>query len=335
MLVVGIDENGLGLRNQRMLGPLVLTAVAFRIERSYDFNRDFFWNELKEVVSRNRKDKGHLIVCDSKELFRSNNHKACGIGESTVFAFYSLLHGRLPQEFDNDFLPEIILNGQSLHRDCPVGWEDSLCANGSPYALPAWEVKTKFIRDTSEKLRNILRKKGIEFTFWKSRVFCPSALNKAERHGIDKYWLEVQAIGDYINLFLKNYGEEEISFFSGKIDGWGKKKIIDCLGERFEILSSLSKADADLFIISKKVKKFKLRFIKSGDKFVFPMALASILGKYIREIFIKRINEFLRKHDSSLDWCGGYRQGNRFDSFVKKAAKIVVRERVPAECLLR
>ncbi|MFQ5867682.1 MAG: hypothetical protein ACE5IT_06785 [bacterium] len=335
MLIVGIDENGLGFRNQRMLGPLVVTATAFRTERSYDFNKDFFWNELKEVVSRDRSDKAGLIVCDSKELYKSNDQKTYELGESTVLAFYSLLNGRLPQDFDDDFFSEIVLDGRCLLSNSPVDWKSSLCGNGAPYNLPAWEVEIQFIKDISEKLRQVLRRKRIKFVFWKSRIFCPFALNKAEGKNLDKYSLEIQTIGDLINLFLENYGEEEISFFSGKIDGWGKKKILSCLGERFEILPSPSKPRMDIFTVSCKGKELKLCFIKSGDKFIFPISLSSIFGKYIREIFIKRINEFFQKFDSSLDWCGGYRQGWRFDAFVKRAAQIVGMERIPKECFLR
>ncbi len=334
MLIVGIDENGLGFRNQRMLGPLVVTATAFRIERGYDFNKDFFWNELRKIISRNKSDNARLIVCDSKELFKSNNQKTYKLAESTVLAFYSLLNRKLPQDFDNDFFSEIVLDGQGLLGDCPVDWKSSLCGIGTPYNLPAWKVETQFIKDTSEKLKEILRKKRIEFIFWKSRIFCPSALNKAEGKNLDKYWLEVQTIGDFINLFLENY-TEEISFFSGKIDSWGEKKILSCLGERFEILPSSSKAGMDIFTVSRKGKKLKLCFIKSGDKFIFPISLSSIFGKYIREIFIRRINEFFQNFDNSLDWCGGYRQGRRFDGFLKRATEIATMERIPQECLLR
>jgi len=310
MLIVGIDENGLGFRNQRMLGPLVVTATAFRIERGYDFNKDFFWNELKRVVSKDKSDKKNLIVCDSKELFKSNDQKTYKLAESTVLAFYSL-------------------------GDCPVNWKSSLCGIGAPYNLPAWKVETQFIENISEKLKEVLRKKRIEFIFWKSGIFCPSILNKTGEKNLDKYWLEVQTIGDFINLFLENYPEEEISFFSGKIDGWGKKKILSCLGERFEIQPVPTKEGMDIFTVFHKKKKLKLCFIKSGDKFIFPISLSSIFGKYIREIFIRRINEFFQKFDSSLDWCGGYRQGRRFDGFLKRAAEIATMERIPQECLLR
>ncbi len=334
MLIVGIDENGLGFRNQRMLGPLVVTATAFRIKRGYDFNKDFFWNELKRVVSRDKSNKQSLIVCDSKELFKSNNQKTYKLAESTVLAFYSLLNRKLPQDFDNDFFSEIVFNGQGFLSDCPVDWKSSLCGIATPYNLPAWKVETQFIKNISEKLKEVLRRKKIEFIFWKSRIFCPSALNKAGGQNLDKYWLEVQAIGDFISLFLENY-TEEISFFSGKIDGWGEKKILSCLGERFEILPSPAKAGMDIFTVFHKGKKLKLCFIKSGDKFIFPISLSSIFGKYIREIFIRRINEFFQKFDSSLDWCGGYRQGRKFDCFLKRVAKIATMERIPQECLLR
>jgi hypothetical protein len=335
MLIVGIDENGLGFRNQRMLGPLVITATAFRINRVYEFNNDFFWNELKQVISKDKTDNESLIVCDSKELFKSNDRNTYRLAESTVFAFYSLLNRKLPRDFDNDFSSKIVLHGQGPFSDCPVDWRSSLCGVGTPYLLPAWKVETQFIKNISEKLKEVLDEKRMEFVFWKSRIFCPFTLNKAGGKSVDKYWLEVQAIGDFVNLFLENYGEEEISFFSGKIDGWGKKKILTCLGEKFEIQHFATEERMDIFTVSHKGKKFKLCFIKSGDKFIFPISLSSIFGKYIREIFITRINEFFQKFDSSLDWCGGYRQGRKFDSFLKRAVEIAIMKRIPEGCLFR
>lgn len=335
MLIVGIDENGLGFRNQRMLGPLVITASAFRIDRVYDFNNDFFWSELKQVISKHKTDNESLIVCDSKELFKSNDRNTYRLAESTVFAFYSLLNRKLPRDFDNDFSSKIVLHEQDLFSDCPVDWTNSLCGVGTPYLLPAWKVERKFIRDISERLEKVLCEKRMEFVFWKSRIFCPCTLNKAGGKNLDKYWLEVQTIGEFIDLLLDDYGEEEITFFSGKIDGWGKKKILTCLGERFKIEHFATQEGMDMFIVFHKGKKVKLCFIKSGDKFIFPISLSSIFGKYIREIFITRINEFFQKFDSSLDWCGGYRQGRKFDSFLKRAAQIAIMERIPEECLFR
>ncbi|MDH5661698.1 MAG: hypothetical protein OEY92_01755 [Elusimicrobiota bacterium] len=335
MLIVGIDENGLGFRNQRMLGPLVVTASAFRISRSYDCKKDFFWHELKQVISRDKTEKKSLIVCDSKELYKSNDQKTYELAESTVLAFYSLLNRRLPRDFDKDFFPKIVLPGQCVLSECPVDWKSSLCGIGAPYSLPAWKAETQFVENVSEKLKKELRKKRIDFIFWKSRIFCPSTLNRAGGKNLDKYWLEVEAIADFISLFLENYGKEEISFFSGKIDGWGEKKILSCLARRFEIQPFPREAGMDIFAVSHKGKKFKLRFIKSGDKFIFPISLSSIFGKYIREIFIRRINEFFRKFDSSLDWCGGYRQGGKFDGFLKRAAEIATMEKIPQECLFR
>jgi len=335
MVIVGIDENGLGFRNQRMIGPLVITASAFRRKREYRLNSNSFWNELREIVSKNRSDTDRLVVCDSKQLFKSNDQKAYRLGESTALAFYSVLNRKLAGDFDKDFLPSIDLDNKYLPDGCSINWESSLCGSGTPYNLPAWKVEVNLIADISRRLRNVLSKQSIEFVSWKSKVFCPWALNKAQRKNLDKYWLEIQTIADFISLFLKNYPDEKICFFSGKVDGWGRSKISSCLGERFEIISSFSREGKDIFKISFMGKKAEVSFVKAADKFIFPVSLSSIFGKYIREIFVRRINESLKKLDNSIEWCGGYRQGKKFDRFLGKAMKIAVREGIPKECLLR
>ena len=54
MLIIGIDENGLG----PLLGPLVVTAVAFEAE---EYDRDAFWRIGRE----------YMLADDSKKIFIS------------------------------------------------------------------------------------------------------------------------------------------------------------------------------------------------------------------------------------------------------------------------
>jgi len=333
MLVVGIDENGLGLRNQRMVGPLVVTATAFRMERDYDFNNDFFWDALNEVVSKDEKDDDRLIVSDSKEVFKSGSPKTYRRGESTIFAFYSILKGRFPKDFDTDLLSQLVVNSRFFLSEC--GIKSSHCRNGSPWNLPTWGAEIELVRNKSEKLRDMLRENKIELVFLKSKILCPFVLHKAERENLDKYWCEAQTIADFVNMFLEEYGAGEISVFSGKIDGWGRNKILDCFSGRFKLCQSNIEDGQDVFTVSSRGKSLRLHFVKSGDKTIFAIALSSIFGKYIREIFIKRINEFFQKFDDSLDWCAGYDHGRKFDDFIKKAVKIASMMRIPKECLLR
>ncbi len=299
MHVIGIDENGLGLTGQAMTGPLVVTATGFKIEE------DSF--PIKPPFCLNNK----ILVCDSKDLFKSVDRKSSSmksyrLGETTSLSFLSLLEDKVPKNFDEEILRKILINS------LPCNLKEKHCFFGYPLNLPVWI--DFFSKNLVTYLKKKLQEKGVKFTYCKCALLCPHILYKKDKYRQESYAMG-QIISDWMETKVK--GEEHIILL-GRIKNY-KGDVIKKWWKEF------------CFSFDTK----NVRFITKGDKTEFPISLSSIIGKYIREIFIERINNYFRQFDPKIPLISGYRQNKSFDIFIEKAKIICNRENIPLSCLVR
>lgn len=298
MYIIGADENGLGFTKQGMLGPLVITATGFRVNGS-----EF---PLKPPFRLGNK----ILVCDSKDLFKSRDRRSVSmksyrLGETTSLSFLSLLENIVPENFDEEILRKILIH------ELPCDFKQKHCFFNYPLSLPVWADVIPEELITS--LQTELQKQGIEFIYCKCSLLCPGLLHQKDKYKEESRvigqiitdWLRVINNNEYIALLgrIKNYSE-------GVIKGWWKD-----FGFSFDTEN--------------------ITFITKGDKTEFPISLSSVIGKYIREIFIERINKYFRQFNSEMPLASGYRQNKSFDDFVKKAVPICKKKNIPLSCLIR
>jgi len=126
------------------------------------------------------------------------------------------------------------------------------------------------------------------------------------------------------------------------------KSFIICPLEFNQKTQNQSKIQLELFFIKNFERKFLKKFsqvlflcdrvgknfIKKGDRTHFPVALSSIFGKYTREIFIKKQNQFFQKICPSIEPVSGYRD-HLTKKFIKKTQKIREKINLPEICFLR
>jgi hypothetical protein len=309
MFYLGIDENGLGFTGQSMLGPLIVTGTGFYVD-SLHSPQEF---PLKPPFTF--RIKGGVKVCDSKQLFKSSDRGTTAmssyrLGERTSLNFLSMLTGKLPQNFDNDVLDKILLTP----LPCFLWQYREPCFFESPLGIPLWE-KTISINFVNE-LKDEINRHGIEFIFCKCVILCPQVL-----YGEDKYRKEAQAMGSIIaeweQTVLQTSRKQSIALL-GRIKNYSDEKIWRWWRE-------------DGFPFS----NTNIKFITKGDMTEFPISLSSIIGKYIREVFIERINRYFRYYDPQIPFNSGYKQSKVFDAFVEKALPICKKNGVPHSCLVR
>lgn len=126
------------------------------------------------------------------------------------------------------------------------------------------------------------------------------------------------------------------------------KSFIICPLEFNQKTQNQSKIQLELFFIKKIEKKFLKEsskvlflcdrvgknFIKKADRSHFPVALSSIFGKYLREIFIKKQNQFFQKICPSVRAVSGYRD-HLTKKFIKETQKIREKINLLDICFLR
>jgi len=291
MLVVGIDENGLGPE----LGPLVATATLLSVKN------------IESLLAGSLKE--------SKEIFRSGNRM--GEGEDIVLSFFNFLKGYIPRH------PQEIFNELLLTRDYTC---DTPLPHCNPdFNIPNWCEKSRIRKSKAETYLNEVDGELIEV---KSIALCPAQLNKRLK-SYNKNHIDYLLFEELIRYFREKY-KEEIVFLCGAI---GTTKDYSLYFRHLKALpykSLRGEEEVAYFFPS----LGELRFIKNGDNKYFPIKLASLFGKYIRELFVEQMNRFFRSNLPSLPYCSGYRD-EKTKEFIKNSEEIRAKLKIPQTCFRR
>ncbi|HEY4687459.1 MAG TPA: hypothetical protein VIH20_04540 [Candidatus Subteraquimicrobiales bacterium] len=333
MYVVGIDENGFG----PIVGPLVVTAAVFELKEPY--TQSYLWDRLRAVISKTTQEFPEKItVYNSKEVFKSKLPKSYKVLESTVLNFFELLSDRKAKEF-REFIGEVSLGACECVEDAAEDAAFELCHNIN-LSLPLW-TDNKAISH-QKRLKEELAKAEIKALKVKSLIVCPGQFNSYLNRTDSKFhlnWLQFgKLIRWVIETVLKTSGtqSQDIAFPCGKIGG--QKNYLSYLKhgffKNFDIKRLVEKKEISTYHLSSDVLDFNLSFIESGDIYHFPIALASLFGKYIREVFMHHQNQVFKGWDSSVKPASGYRNSST-KIFIKDTEDLRKRMGLPDRCFLR
>ena len=78
----------------------------------------------------------------------------------------------------------------------------------------------------------------------------------------------------------------------------------------------------------------RLRFVLDGDRIHPPVGLASMFGKYVRELFMRSLNAFFRHRFPGQEPVSGY--GDPLTGrLIRRARPLLESESIPETCFLR
>ncbi len=365
--VLGIDEAGYGPD----IGPLVVTSSLFRLSEKY--NSEKFWETLSEIVSKKTKEfPEKVIVADSKDIFK-NHPKNYLIGETTALCSYCLLYPvplNFQEFLQNIFLDNLDLFqkrcktfSEYTYRMC---WGNNNFFSEDPLNSKNLNPKP-YINDLFPKLKKVIKSSGIDLIDIKSIVLCPHLYNESiTKKG--KLFLNYLQFERLIENALKRILIENISVKDKeetvKLEKKYKKEtrnfkkneqknnlnsifvIADKLGSKkyyINYLKSVLLRDFNIKVLeqSRDISTYKLSnnseirisFIKEGDKTHFPIALSSVFSKYIRERFIKNINEFFATKIQNLEPTKGY--AYKIEKFIEVTNDVRKKYDIATNCFLR
>ena len=278
MLVTGVDENGLGPR----LGPLVATSLTLEAPR-------YARASLCERGLR-------LGLTDSKE--------AGGFGkmrftESVALGLLETSGGAEAPTSADQLLERLFPNARALLGAC--------CPNAST-AEQCWGVDLRlplFGGDPDHGkalLTELIGRSNLRFVDVQSRVACAGVLNAESTLGKNKLDVDLALFEDLIESVVQRHGPPSL-VLCGMIGG------IRDYASRFgrfrasRIRTLRARRGQRRYEIA---ELGELRFEVDADARHLPVALASIVGKYVREICMRRIGEFYRRTDAGLQLASGY-----------------------------
>lgn len=307
MLVVGVDENGLGPR----LGPLVVTAVSARCTEAG-----------AAVATRPPSRAMKARLGDSKDLV---SHGNVDLGEAWARRTYARTSASEPAS-PGDLLRALCIDSNDVLRSrCPSDHERQ-CWGERGEEFVAEPKMLKAVDKDLVKLATL----GIEIVRVEVSVVCTERINDAAARGLSRFHVDLHSM-ERLVLSAQASANEPVYAICGKVGGMGS------YGEQFGPLSGR------LFAIveegqARSEYQFpgvgRISFVRDADGSHLIVGMASLVGKWAREILMARIVRHYREHDETLPHASGYHDPvtARFVSATRLLRK---KTKLPDDCFER
>lgn len=303
MIVVGVDENGLG----PILGPLVTTAVSFELSR-YSPAR-------------------HATV--GRELGIDDSKATAGFGqmaqaEGLALALIEQLYGQPVQDVAALFECLLLDSPSSLQAPCPSSAKPQCWS--VPLALPCFGGDLP----AGRAMLGGLQKRGLRPVHVRSALACTGSLNTRLRAGQSRVEVDLELM-ERLVLDARARVAEPVRAICGMVGGIRNYPA----RMRHFPRSGLTPVRASLGTLAYDVEGVgHVRFEIDADARHLPVALASMVGKYVRELWMARQNRFYRAHDERFDDVSGYHDPVT-RRFIAASATLRISLGIDQECFIR
>ncbi len=320
LIYAGIDEAGYG----PMLGPLCLGATVFEVP-GHDpaGGAPDLWRRLEESVCRTKRDRRQrLAVDDSKKLKLAGSGKTHPLKllERGVLAFLGHFSGEMPQR-DTDLF-------SLLNVTCPeTPWYGTV--SPLPLAHHADELRIVISR-----LGRSLDGAGVRFAGMSCHAIDAGDFNALVARTNSKAGVNLTAALRLVDRIWRRWPDDH------------PRVILDRHGGRTHYREDLQLAwpDAHLTILAEQADISRYRLDRNGaqltvtfqceaDRMHLPVALASMTAKYVRELFMLRLNRFFCGQRPELKPTAGYVQDAR--RYLGEIETLLVERRIDRAALIR
>ena len=305
-LLIGTDEAGYGPN----LGPLTVTATAWEIPEGVE--PASLWEEFDKVVT-NAPTRGdqRLFVADSKQVYSSGD----GLEdlEVAVLAFLRTLA-------------------------CPVATIDELCQGISGadfttlYQEEAWnstpgkslpcDASEDHILEWQQTLADVMLQKQIRLLGIRSRIMFPKEFNQRVAESDSKGVVLSNATMELVRDLVDRFTDDDASVFVVCDKHGGRNRYDELIASHFD----------DQFVFRMEEGRERSRYRMGRIEFCFrtraeellPVALSSMVSKYLREVLMHQFNEFWAQHVPGLKPTQGYPvDAKRFRDDIAEAIRVL------------
>jgi ribonuclease HII len=286
-VLLGIDENGLGPR----LGPLVVTAVGARV--------------TPEGARRaQRRPRGKLAerLDDSKKLVAFGDS---ALGEAWGRAILSRVGSGPRPQTPAAPTPAALVGALSLDDDstlrarCPKDHAGQ-CWGDAREAFAAPDELVDEVRGDLERLARA----GIEVVYVRSAVVCTDRINAAAARGLTRFHVDLHAM-ERLVLDARAFSGPggDVVATCGKVGGFDRyDPHFGPLGGHLRMALEEGRA--------RSAYRFpgvgEVAFVRDADAKHLLVCMASLVGKWVRDLLMTRVVRYHQGADPSLPVASGY-----------------------------
>ncbi|MEO0202808.1 MAG: hypothetical protein ABIL37_03685 [candidate division WOR-3 bacterium] len=273
------------------LGPIIGPLIISAIKLKIK-EPIFFHSKLENLNS-------NVKIDDSKAIFKRNEKWTYSKGEIITL---SILRVKSFRELIENYVNLIITDFEKKFYI-------------KDYKLPIW---AKYVSENNFR-------EEIGFLNYRAFAIFPNEFNKMLEK-THKFQMDIKF---FLDLAYDLSSSENTLLLCGKVGGYTYYlKVFFMLGIlKYEILKESRGHSA--YRINYKDKNFEIHFFLDGDRIYYPISLASIIGKYLREVFMKALNENFNL-SGEIPYSSGYKHDYKTNELIEK-----IKENYNLELFLR
>ncbi len=316
-VVAGIDEAGFG----PMLGPLVVSGVA--IEVPDDAIDRCLWKALgRSCTSHRRRGDRRLLIADSKVVYRPRGDFS-PLERSVLVTLRAWGRGpRSWRELVRLLAPETLpsLDG------CPWYAGRDLALPVSPMVGDLGTQANAFRRDAEES--------GVRMRGVYCEPLTAGTFNRLVRNTRNKSVVLLGLVWRVIDRILRDAPGQRVRIYVDRLGG--RTHYADALRTAWQprVLDVLEETpQRSTYRLTIPKQSWEVSFVTDGDARHFPVALASLYSKYLRELSMRVMNAYWGERVPGLRPTAGYVTDAR--RWLRDVEPWLARFSIPRDLLVR
>ena len=309
MLVVGVDENGLGPR----LGPLVVTAVSVSAT-----------DEPAAKVALGRPGRAFAArINDSKKLV---SYKETALGEAWARVLGAAIGA--PAAQPNELVRGLSLDAEEhLRAPCPTdGDHADQCFATHDESFGADDALLGAVRSDLARLE----KRGLRLVSVRVAIVCTKRLNDAAARGTTRFQVDLHTM-ERLVLDARARGGEDVVAVCGKVGGYDRYgDAFGPLSGRLHAVACEGRARSEYALPG----LGRMAFVRDADQKHLVVCLASLVGKWVRDLLTARAVRHHKRTLPHLPMVSGYHDPVT-TRFIADTAASREKARFPSDCFER
>ena len=301
MILAGIDEAGYG----PLLGPLVVGCCAFQLDADPAADLPCLWKLFKKVIGKTRSKTGKRIHINDSKLVYQPGPEGLKELEKGILTLVATTFG------DCANLPDVLKHvSPHVLDDLPkYNWYRSFDGERFPAEVDAMAIKA-----FANALRIEMDLTKARCLHFGARVVLERELNRQLDATRNKSSVLFSTSAMHLDHLIKTYGEQGLVIFCDQQGG--RAHYGQLLRLMFEdwALEIIREGDGfSEYRLTRNDHAVRIIWCEKAEAQCLPVAAASMLSKYLREMLMRRFNAFWKVHLPDVKPTAGYyNDGLRF-----------------------